>query len=149
MTLLVPAAVIVASSPLEGPELALTQDDGGNFILTPVDASVGLRAERGAEGTRLTWEGSVRRANVFYRVYRAEGEDVECENTDAHPAQSCYVRGTPIAVTREHEYVDADAPAGASTGSVSGRTGPTTPSSGTSSRSVFRPLPRPAEALLE
>ncbi len=113
LSLVVPAIVIAASSPLEGPDLALTQDDGGNFILTSVDTSVALQAERTASGTRLTWEDGVGRANVFYRVYRAEGEDAECENTDGHPAQSCYVRGTPIAVTREREYVDAEAPPGA------------------------------------
>ncbi len=110
VSLLVPATVIAASSPLEGPELALTQDDGGNFILTSVDDSVVLTAERTAAGTRLNWEDDIERANVFYRVYRAEGPDVECENTDGHPAQSCYVRGAPIAVTRDREYVDADPP---------------------------------------
>ena len=113
LSLLVPATVIAASSPLHGPDLALTQDDGGNFILTAVDDSVVVTAERTAAGTRLTWDDDIGRANVFYRVYRAEGEDAECENTDGHPAQSCYVRGTPIAVTREREYVDADAPPGA------------------------------------
>jgi len=113
LSLAVPATVIAASSPLEGPDLALTQDDGGNFILTSVDASVNLRVEPSAEGTRLTWVDPVRRANVFYRVYRAAGEDVECENTDGHPAQSCYVRGGPIAVTRATEYVDAEPPPGA------------------------------------
>ena len=113
LSLLLPATVIAASSPLEGPELALTQDDGGNFILTSVDAGVDLRAERTAAGVRLTWDDTISRANTFYRVYRAEGEDVECENTDGHPAQSCYVRGAPIAVTRELEYVDAEAPADA------------------------------------
>ena len=112
-SLLVPATVIAASSPLEGPELALTQDDVGNFILTSVDKSIGLRAERTSDGVRLTWNDDVRRASVFYRVYRAEGEDVECENTDGQPAQSCYVRGTPIATVREHEYVDSAAPPGA------------------------------------
>jgi hypothetical protein len=113
LSLLVPATVIAASSPLDGPELALTQDDAGNFILTSVDTSVALRAERTPGGVRLTWEDDIARANVFYRVYRAEGEDVECENTDDHPAQSCYVRGTPIAVTREQEYLDGEAPASA------------------------------------
>jgi hypothetical protein len=113
LSLLVPATVIAASSPLEGPELALTQDDAGNFILTSVDESVQLVAERTAEGVRLTWSDDIRRANVFYRLYRAEGEDVECEHTDGHPAQSCYLRSAPIAVTREHEYVDAEAPPGA------------------------------------
>ena len=101
------------SSPLEGPDLALTQDDAGNFILTSVDDSIELSVERVPEGHRLTWEDGPWRANVFYRIYRAEGEDVECENTDGHPAQSCYVRGTPIATVREREYLAADAPLGA------------------------------------
>ena len=113
LTVLVPATAIAVSSPLEGPALAVTQDDAGNFILTSVDESVELRVERVADGQRLTWDDGSWRANVFYRVYRAEGEDVECENTDGHPAQSCYVRGTPIATVREHEYVDTEAPPGA------------------------------------
>ncbi len=91
---LVPAAAIAASSPLEGPEHALTQDDAGNFILTPVDQSVELRVERTAEGNLLTWDDDPWRANVFYRVYRFDGADVECENTDGHPAQSCYFFGS-------------------------------------------------------
>jgi hypothetical protein len=111
LSLLVPGVVIAASSPLEGPELALTQDDAGNFILTSVDTSVGLRAETTPGGTRLTWDDDARRADVFYRVYRTVGIDVECENTDGHPAQSCYFRGTQIGLTREREYVDAEAPA--------------------------------------
>ena len=113
LTVLVPATAIAVSSPLEGPALAVTQDDAGNFILTSVDESVSLRVEQVAEGQRLTWEDDSWRANVFYRVYRAEGEDVECENTDGHPAQSCYVRGTPIATVREHEFVDPDGSPGA------------------------------------
>jgi hypothetical protein len=112
VTVLVPAAAIVASSPLEGPALAVTQDDAGNFILTSVDESVELHVERVSAGNRLTWDDGPWRANVFYRVYRAEGEDVECENTDGHPAQSCYVRGTPIATVREREFVDTEAPPG-------------------------------------
>jgi hypothetical protein len=112
LTVVVPAAAIAASSPLEGPRLALTQDDLFNFILTSVDEDIELRAERTTDGQRLTWTDGPWRANVFYRVYRAEGDDVECENTDGHPAQSCYVGGTVIATTRDREYVDAAAPPG-------------------------------------
>jgi hypothetical protein len=112
-SLLLPATVIAASSPLEGPGLALTQDDAGNFILTSVDEGVALRSERTAEGVRLSWDDEARRANVFYRVYRAEGDDVECENTDGHPAQSCYFRGLAVGVTRERAFVDKGAPPGA------------------------------------
>ena len=113
LTLLVPAAAIAVSTPLEGPSHALTQDDAGNFILTSVDESIELRVERRPEGNRLTWDDGPWHANVFYRVYRSEGEDVECENTDGHPAQSCYFFGTLLESVREREFLDADAPAGA------------------------------------
>jgi hypothetical protein len=113
VTVLVPAAAIAVSSPLEGPALALTQDDQGNFILTSVDESIDLRVDRVPEGNRLTWGDAPWRADVFYRVYRAEGPDVECENTDGHPAESCYVRGAPIATVREREFLDTESPPGA------------------------------------
>jgi hypothetical protein len=107
LSLLVPATVIAASSPLEGPELALTVDDAGNFILTPVDPDVALRAERTSQGTFLTWDDATRRADVFYRVYRTGGEDTVCENTDGHPAQSCYFREAELLGTvRDREYFD-------------------------------------------
>ena len=113
LSLVVPATVIAASSPLAGPYDALTQDDAGNFILTSVDESVELRVERGQDGNRLTWNDGPWRAGVFYRVYRSEGEDVECENTDGHPAQSCYFSGTLLESVREREYLDGGAPSGA------------------------------------
>ena len=84
----------------------------GNFILTSVDESVELRVERVPDGNRLTWDDEPWRADVFYRVYRADGADVECENTDGHPAQSCYLSGTLIESVREREFLDADGPAG-------------------------------------
>jgi hypothetical protein len=113
VTVLIPGAAIAASSPLEGPALAVTQDDAGNFILTSVAESVELHVERVSDGNRLTWDDGPWRANVFYRIFRAEGEDIECENTDGHPAQSCYLRGAAIATVREHEFLDSEAPAGA------------------------------------
>ena len=113
LTVLVPAAAIAASSPLEGPEHALTQDDAGNFILTSVDRSVQLRVVGGPDGNLLTWNDDPWRAGVFYRVYRSDGEDVECENTDGHPAQSCYFIGTLLESVRERTYFDAGGPSGA------------------------------------
>ena len=112
LTVLVPTAAIAASDPIEGPSHALTQDDAGNFILTPVDDSVELRVERGPDGNRLTWDDGPWRANVFYRVYRADGADFECENTDGHPAQSCYFFGGLLESVRERGFVDAGAPPG-------------------------------------
>ncbi len=113
LTLLVPAAAIAVSTPLEGPAHALTQDDAGNFILTSVDESVELRVERAPDGNRLTWNDGPWRAGVFYRVYRSEGDDFECENTDGHPAQSCYFFGTLLESVREREFFDAKASPGA------------------------------------
>jgi hypothetical protein len=113
VTVLVPAAAIAASSPLEGPDQALTQDDAGNFILTSVDESVQLSVERTPDGNRLTWTDDPWRADVFYRVYRANDADYECENTDGHPAQSCYFYGTLLESVSEHEFLDPDAPPGA------------------------------------
>ena len=86
LTLLVPAAAIAASHRRStGRPHALTQDDAGNFILTSVDESVELRVERAPDGNRLTWNDGPWRAAVFYRVYRSEGDDFECENTDGPP----------------------------------------------------------------
>jgi hypothetical protein len=113
LTLALPAAAIAMSDPLEGPSHALTQDDAGNFILTPVDEGVDLRVARGPDGNRLTWDDGPWRASVFYRVYRAEGADFECENTDGHPAESCYFFGTLLETVSEREFVDEGAPAGA------------------------------------
>ena len=113
VTVLVPAAAIAASSPLQGPEHALTQDDAGNFILTPVDENVELRVERETDRNRLTWEDDPWRAEVFYRVYRSDGADVECENTDGHPAQSCYFFGTLLETVSERSYVDVEGLPGA------------------------------------
>ena len=117
LTVVLPAAAIAASSPLEGPSRALTQDDAGNFILTSVDESVRLSVVRGPDGNRLTWDDDRWRADVFYRVYRADGADgtdAECENTDGHPAQSCYFNGTLLESVSERTYLDAGGPAGAS-----------------------------------
>jgi hypothetical protein len=111
LTAVVPAVAIAAADPVDGPELALTQDDFENFILTSVDDSVELTASRTTGGVRLTWDDDPWRADVFYRVYRAAGaSDVECENTDGHPAQSCYPRGEIIATLRDRAYVDPDPP---------------------------------------
>ena len=112
LTVVVPATAMAVSSPLEGPSRALTQDDAGNFILTSVDESVELRVERRPDGNRLTWVDGPWRAGVFYRVYRSEGDDVECENTDGHPAQSCYFFGTLLESVRAREFLDAGAPPG-------------------------------------
>lgn len=110
VTVAVPAVAIAASSPVDSPALAVVRDDQGNFVLTSVDDSIELTTGRTAAGQRLTWADGPWRGQVFYHVYRAEGSDIECENSDGARAQYCYLRSAPIATTREHEYVDPSPP---------------------------------------
>ncbi len=118
LTIAVPTVAIAASSPVDSPELAVFQDDGGNFILTSVDDDIEPRTERVGSTQRVTWTaGGPWRADVFYLVYRTDGPgpDVECEHTDAATAMSCYVRSVPIATTRDPGFVDTSPPAGGAT----------------------------------
>jgi hypothetical protein len=50
---------------------------------------------------------------VFFRVYRSEGPDTECEHTEGSTAVYCFIRSFPIATTRETEYLDTSPPPGA------------------------------------
>ncbi|MEX2613464.1 MAG: hypothetical protein WD380_07790 [Gaiellaceae bacterium] len=112
LTVAVPAAAIAASSPVDGPEQAVFQDDAGNFILTPVDEGVELQVERTEAGQLLSWTTGTWLGEVFYRVYRSEGPDSECDDR-GNAASYCFVRSVPIATTRETEYVDPVASPGA------------------------------------
>jgi hypothetical protein len=114
LTLVVPTAAIAASSPSSGPERAVMQDDQGNFILTSVESGVELTVTPVEGGQRLTWtDGGPWRANVFYRVYRSEGPDTECEHTEGSTAVYCFLRSAPVATTRSREYLDPSPPPGA------------------------------------
>jgi hypothetical protein len=110
----VPAVAIAASSPSTGPDRAVMQDDAGNFILTSIDEDVELEIEETPQGRLLRWtDGGPWRADVFYRVYRSETFDTECEHTDGSTAVYCFIRSLPIATTRATEYLDTSAPPGA------------------------------------
>ena len=114
LTVAVPAAAIAASSPSSGPERAVMQDDAGNFILTSIEDKVELTVTPVEGGRQLTWtDGGPWRANVFFRVYRSEGPDTECEHTDGATAMYCFIRSVPIATTRETELLDSAPPPGA------------------------------------
>ena len=114
LTVAVPAAAIAASSPSSGPDRAVMQDDAGNFILTSIEDKVELTVTPVEGGRQLTWtDGGPWRANVFYRVYRSEGPDTECEHTDGATAMYCFIRSVPIATTRETELLDPAPPPGA------------------------------------
>ena len=116
-TVLVPAAAIAASSPVDSPRLAIFQDDVDNYILTSIEEGVELTATRTDSGVELTWtSGGPWRTDVFYRVYRADPAfETECEQSDGATAYYCYLRSTPIATTRELGFVDASPPPGDAT----------------------------------
>jgi hypothetical protein len=113
LTVAIPTVAIAASSPSTRPERAVFQDDVDNFIMTPIEDAVKLKVERTDAGRRLSWtSGGPWLGDVFYRVYRSEGPDVECEHSDGSTSVYCFIRSTPIATTRATEYLDAGVPAG-------------------------------------
>ena len=116
LTVVVPAAAIAVSTPLDVPPTkALVQDFEGGNILTPIDASVAVSAVRVGSGRRLTWtDGSSWRSDVFYRVYRHDGpgDDTDCYRSGG-VAIYCFIRGLPIGTTRELTFLDESAPASA------------------------------------
>jgi hypothetical protein len=112
-TLLVPALATAASSQLEPPSPpALLQEAGSSTILTPIDTAIRLEVTPEAAGNALRWtvDGSWR-ASVFYRIYRADGtgNDTLCV-TAANVAWNCYLKGQPIATTRDLVFVDPGPP---------------------------------------
>ena len=110
-----PAVALAASSPADPPTPGLFQGapgGEGSDILAPVDESVALTVERGGATRRLTWKDDASwRGNVFYRVYRYDGndDDTACYISGG-VAWYCYLEGTLIATTRDHEYVDPSPP---------------------------------------
>jgi hypothetical protein len=116
LTIAIPVAATAASEQLQPPSPdAIVQAPGTATILTPVDEGIELETERVGDGQRLTWSSaSDWRANVFYRVYRMDDAetDLQCV-TRAEAAWECYMVGTPIATTRDREYIDPAAPPGA------------------------------------
>jgi hypothetical protein len=117
VTVVIPAAAVAASTPLEPPRTkTVVQDFEGGNILTPVDDRLDLRVARTTSGQRLTWpSGGDWRADVFYRVYRhdGEGEDTQCVASGGEVAWYCIILAQPIATTRELTFVDESAPASA------------------------------------
>jgi hypothetical protein len=112
LVLVVPTAVIAASERIEPPTPAIIQtSETTTTILTPVDDSVQLRVEQVGEERRLTWSAPSWRADVFYRVYRADraGSDVNCVTT-YEVGWECVLQGVPIATTRETTFVDTAPP---------------------------------------
>lgn len=114
VTIALPTVAIAASSPSTRPERAVFRDDAGNFIMTPIAEDVTLEVEQTADGRALTWTaGGPWLGDVFYRIYRQEGQDVECVHADGAISVYCFIRSVPIATTRETMYLDREAPPGA------------------------------------
>jgi len=77
--------------------------------MTPIAENVHLEVRRTEDGGLVSWTpGGPWRGDVFYRVYRLETQDVECEHTDGATAVYCFIRSQPIATTRDTEYLDRD-----------------------------------------
>lgn len=109
LTTAVPGAAIAASEKLEPPDPpAVVQffEDAAT-ILTPVDDSIEVTVQPGPGGNRLTWSDPDWRADVFYRVYRADSPatDLNC-TTDRNLVWNCYVEGEVIGTTRATAYID-------------------------------------------
>jgi hypothetical protein len=114
VTLVVPAIATAASSQIQPPSPpAVVQDLGSSALLTPVDAGIHLEARPRGPVNVLHWTvDSSWHANVFYRVYRKDGAsgDLLC-STAANVAWQCYIKGEPIATTRDRTFVDRSPPA--------------------------------------
>ena len=118
----IPIAVLLAATPLRAeanpappPRYfvdALLIDNNE----VPVDASViALEARRTGSVVELRWTDSTTRAETFYRVFRSTDAggyppDTVCE---LRGAEQCELRSETLVTTREHRFVDSEAPAGA------------------------------------
>jgi len=114
LTVLLPAAATAASSRIEPPTPALVPTGPNGGVLTPVDTSIELKAEKVGKAQRLSWTDGPWRANVFYRVYRStrRGGDLQCATSNG-VAWSCYLYTEPIRTTRDRTFVDPSPPRGA------------------------------------
>jgi hypothetical protein len=114
----VPIVVLLVSSPMRAdgvptPPIRVLSD---TLILdninVPVDAGVvDLEVRRSGAGNELTWTDSTRRANTFYRVYRATHSggfpDMVCEYRGV---DRCELRSETLVTTRDRRFVDPNPP---------------------------------------
>jgi len=117
VTVVLPGLAIAAASPLsreEAQQKTIVQNFESGNILTPVDESVRLDVRRDGSSRRLTWtSGGPWRGDVFYRVYRHEGDDETVCYQSGGTAWYCELHSEPIATTRDLSFVDPGAPPGA------------------------------------
>jgi hypothetical protein len=116
LVVVLPAAATAASSRIVPPTPTISQEQSdGSTILTPIDDGVHLKVTRIGKAARLAWTDGPWRAGVFYRVYRGTGPgggDLQCATSNS-VSWTCYFRGEELTTTRDHAYVDANAPPGA------------------------------------
>jgi hypothetical protein len=115
LLVVLPAAATAASTRIAPPTPTISQEQpDGSTLLTPIDESMQLTLTRVGNAARLAWTDEPWRASVFYRVYRATRPDgdLQCATSNG-VAWYCYFRGQELTTTRNHTYVDPNAPPGA------------------------------------
>ena len=114
----VPIVVLLTSTPKQDeanptpPPPYLSDTLIVDFNAVPADPSVvSLDVRRTADGNELVWTDSTRRAETFYRVYRASPSggfpDMVCE---PRSVDQCELRSETLDTTRERRYLDPDPP---------------------------------------
>jgi hypothetical protein len=119
---LIPIAVLLVASPSRAQSV---DDDPRIWVVArslivdtinvPVDEDVvRLEVRRTPDGNELRWTDSTRRADTFYRVYRATPAggftDMVCE---LRGVDRCELRSETLGTTRERRWLDPDPPADA------------------------------------
>lgn len=118
---LIPIAVLLVASPsrvqaVDDPAIRYgSRSLIVDTINVPVDeAVIRLDVRRTPDGNELRWTDSTRRADTFYRVYRATLSggfpDMVCE---PRGADRCELRSETLGTTREHRWLDPSPPADA------------------------------------
>ena len=118
---LIPIAVLLVASPsrvqaVDDPAIRYgSRSLIVDTINVPVDeAVIRLDVRRTPAGNELRWSDSTRRADTFYRVYRATLSagfpDMVCE---PRGADRCELRSETLGTTREHRWLDPSPPADA------------------------------------
>jgi hypothetical protein len=114
----VPIVVLLTSSPRRAypnptpPPGFVSETVVVDFNAVPADPSVvSLNVRRREGGNELAWTDSTRRAETFYRVYRATPSggfpDLVCE---ARSVDQCELHAETLDTTRERGYFDPDPP---------------------------------------
>jgi hypothetical protein len=109
---IVPAVVVAAARPIDGPDRAVVQQQPLTTILTPVDDSIALQARRNGPSQVLTWDvDHAWRADVTYVVLRTlgAGPDVSCSHSGV---TSCTLTMIRLGETRSRQFVDGSPPEG-------------------------------------